>query len=153
MKQLHQLIYQLESKIELHDKINPSVSTSTIGWQIEHSFITIYKVVNVVKNSNPKEYKWKFNKNKILISILGFFPRGKANAPKIVLPDEIITKESIKSSLEKVKTTLVEWDSLDKNAHFQHPFFGNLNKKSTMWFLNMHTKHHLKIVNDICNKN
>jgi len=150
MKELYQLISQLESKIPFHEKTNPIVSSSTVGWQIEHSLKTIYQIALAVKNSNPQEYKWKFNKSKLFISIIGFIPRGKAKAPKVVLPDENISEESLMLSLQKVKTALQEWDSFDKNAYFPHPFFGNLNKKSTMWFLKLHTNHHLKIVNDIC---
>jgi len=152
MKELNQLISSLESKIELHQKTNASVSNSTVGWQIEHSLKTIFQIVETVKNSNPNDYEWKFNKFKLLISVIGFIPRGKAKAPKVVLPDENISEESLLSSLQKVKSALQEWDSVDKNAYFPHPYFGNLNKKSTEWFLNLHTNHHLKIVNDICNK-
>ena len=150
MQNLQNLISQIENKIPFHEKTNSSVSNSTVGWQIEHSLKTIYQIVQSVKNSNPQEYRWKFNKSKLFISILGFIPRGKAKAPKVVLPDENITEESLLSSLQKVKSALQEWDSFDKNAYFPHPYFGNLNKKSTEWFLNLHTNHHLKIVNDIC---
>jgi len=150
MQNLQNLISQLESKIPFHEKTNSSVSNATVGWQIEHSLKTIYQISLAVKNSNPQEYRWKFNKSKLFISILGFIPRGKAKAPKVVLPDENISEESLLLSLQKVKSALQEWDTFDKNAYFPHPFFGNLNKKSTMWFLKLHTKHHLKIVNDIC---
>jgi hypothetical protein len=150
MQNLQNLISQLESKIPFHEKTKSSVSNSTVGWQIEHSLKTIYQITSVVKNSNPQEYRWKFNKSKLFISILGFIPRGKAKAPKVVLPDENISEESLLLSLQKVKSALQEWDSFDKNVYFPHPFFGNLNKKSTEWFLNLHTNHHLKIVNDIC---
>lgn len=150
MQNIQNLISQLESKIPFHEKINLSVSNATVGWQIEHSLKTIYQIVLVVKNSNAQEYQWKFNKSKLFISILGFIPRGKAKAPKVVLPDENISEESLLLSLQKAKSALQEWDSFDKNAYFPHPFFGNLNKKSTMWFLKLHTNHHLKIVNDIC---
>ncbi len=150
MQTLQNLISQLESKIPFHEKTNPSVSSSTVGWQIEHSLKTIFQVLQVVKASNPEDYQRKFNKNKLFISVLGFFPRGKAKAPKVVLPEGNITEESLKNSIEKVKTALQNWESLDKNAHFPHPFFGKLNKKSTKWFLKLHTNHHLKIVNDIC---
>jgi hypothetical protein len=150
MQNIQNLISQLESKIPFYEKTNPSVSNATVGWQIEHSLKTIYQIVLVVKNSNPQEYQWKFNKSKLFISILGFIPRGKAKAPKVVLPDDTISEESLLLSLQKVKSALQEWDSFDKNAYFPHPFFGNLNKKSTIWFLNLHTNHHLKIVNDIC---
>lgn len=150
MQDLKNLISQLESKIPFFDKANPSVSNSTVGWQIEHSLKTIHQISLAVKNSNPIEYQWKFNKSKLFISIIGFIPRGKAKAPKVVLPDGTISEESLTNSLQNVKTIIEEWKSLDKNAYFQHPFFGNLNKKSTEWFLKLHTNHHLKIVNDIC---
>lgn len=150
MKELYQLISQLESKIPFHEKTNPTVSSSTVGWQIEHSLKTIYQIALAIKNSNPQEYQWKFNKSKLFISIIGFIPRGKAKAPKVVLPDETISEKSLINSLQNVKAILEEWKSFDKNAYFKHPFFGNLNKKSTMWFLKLHTNHHLKIVNDIC---
>ncbi len=150
MQKLQNLISQLESKIPFHQKTNSSVSNATVGWQIEHSLKTIYQISLAVKNSKPQEYRWKFNKSKLFISILGFIPRGKAKAPKVVLPDDNISEESLLLSLQKVKSALQEWDSFDKNCYFSHPFFGNLNKKSTEWFLNLHTKHHLKIVNDIC---
>jgi hypothetical protein len=149
MQNLQNIIFQLESKIPFHEKSNFSVSNATIGWQIEHSLKTIFQIIQVVKESNPEEYQWKFNKNKLLISVIGFIPRGKAKAPKVVLPDENITEESLRISLQKVKTALQEWESFNKNAHFPHPYFGKLNKKSTEWFLKLHTKHHLKIINDI----
>jgi hypothetical protein len=52
-----------------------------------------------------------------------------------------------------VKGNLMDWEKLDKNAHFQHPFFGILNKKETDNFLALHTKHHLMIIKDILETN
>jgi hypothetical protein len=150
MQNLQNILSLLESKIPFHEKTNLVVSNSTVGWQIEHSLKTIYQIIQVVKISNPDDYQWKFNKSKLFVSILGFIPRGKAKAPKVVLPDGTITEESLRTSILKVKTALQEWESFDKNAHFPHPYFGKLNKKSTEWFLNLHTNHHLKIINDIC---
>ena len=150
MTKLNHLLDSLESKIEWHDAIDTKVSQREVSWHMAHSLKVIAKVIEAVKNSNPQEYQWKFNKSKLFISVLGFIPRGKAKAPKVVLPDENISEESLLLSLQKVKSTLQEWDSFDKNAYFPHPFFGNLNKKSTEWFLILHTNHHLKIVNDIC---
>lgn len=152
MEKLQNLLSQLESKIPFYEKSNPLVSNVTIGWQIEHSLKTIYQIIQFVKNSNPEDYQWKLNRNKLLVLIIGFIPRGKAKAPKVVQPDVTISKELLLSSLQKVKSAVQEWDSFDKNAHFPHPYFGKLNKKSTEWFLNLHTKHHLKIIDDIYKK-
>lgn len=147
---MNELLNQLESKINFFDKRNSKVSTETVGWQIAHSLKVISQIVAAVKNSDTDDYKWTFNKSRFLISITGFFPRGKARAPKSVLPDISIDKSSLENNLQEVREVLKNWPQLNENANFQHPFFGNLNKKSTEWFLKLHTKHHLKIINDIC---
>ncbi|MEY4335064.1 MAG: hypothetical protein RLZZ196_3814, partial [Bacteroidota bacterium] len=36
-----------------------------------------------------------------------------------------------------------------KNQFFVHPIFGKLNKKDTFTMLDIHTKHHLLIIQDI----
>jgi len=69
-----------------------------------------------------------------LVSTVGFIPRGKAKAPKIVVPDGNITEDSLKNSLQKVKKSLQEWESFDNNAHFPHPYFGKLNKNQPNGF-------------------
>ncbi len=41
---------------------------------------------------------------------------------------------------------------LPENVYFNHHVFGMLTKKQTLRFLEIHTKYHLKIVNDILKK-
>ena len=67
MQKLEKQISQLESKIPFFEKTNSSISSATVGWQIEHSLKTILIIFNNVKNSNPENYKWKFNKIRLLI--------------------------------------------------------------------------------------
>ena len=40
-------------------------------------------------------------------------------------------------------------EAIDKRAYFIHHIFGSLNKEQTIRFLNIHTNHHLNIVEDI----
>jgi len=154
MQNLQNLISQLESKISQFETTNLAVSGGSVGWHIEHSLKTIDQIVTACKNSNPSDYQWHFNFKRFLImSIAKKIPRGKARAPKIVRPEGDISLETLVLSLEKVKENLKNWESLDKNAHFPHPFFGVLNKKETENFLVLHTKHHLMIINDILKTN
>lgn len=152
MQKLQQLVLDIEAFISSHEKTNPSISNVSVGWQMEHSLKTIYQIVKVLKQSNPELYQWKFNKNRLLVSTLNFIPRGKAKAPKVVLPDDNISLETLQKNLIKVKEILQNWETIDINSYFNHPFFGDLNKKQTEWFLVLHTNHHLKIIKDICNK-
>lgn len=150
MTKLLSLLEQLESYIADYEKVNLSISKSSVGWHLEHSFLVLYAVSNNLKKSNPSDYKWKFNFNRFLVqTILKKIPRGRGKAPKSVQPVEEITSESLKNKLEKVRNSLAELESLDAKNHFTHPYFGNLNLKNTIHFLELHTKHHLKIIEDI----
>ena len=83
---------------------------------------------------------------------LGYFPRGKAKAPKYVKPPEVILKEDLVSQLQLAKTNVSTIADLNKNAYFKHPLFGHINKKRVTKFLVLHTTHHLKIMEDIMKK-
>jgi hypothetical protein len=52
-------------------------------------------------------------------------------------------------TFRKIKNSLVDLETLNANSYFTHPYFGDLNLKKTIWFLNLHTNHHLKIIKDI----
>ena len=154
MQELHKLLNQLESDISSFDKVNLAVSSVSVGWHIEHSLKTIDQIVTACKKSNPVNYKWRFNFKRVLImGIVKKIPREKAKAPKIVRPDGTISSDSLQLSLQKVKENLIDWNQLEKNAHFSHPFFGDLNKKETEEFLVLHTKHHLMIIDDVLKLN
>ncbi|WP_297867846.1 hypothetical protein [uncultured Flavobacterium sp.] len=150
MQELHRLLDQLESDISSFDKVNLAVSSGSVGWHMAHSLKTIDQIVTACKHSNPSKYQWHFNFKRFLImSVAKKIPRGKARAPKIVRPEGDISLETLSLGLEKVRENLKDWDKLDKNAHFPHPFFGMLNKKKTEYFLILHTKHHWMIIKDI----
>ncbi|MDI1317336.1 DinB family protein [Flavobacterium sp.] len=150
IQKLNLLLDQLESHLEDFEETNPIVSTATIGWQIDHSFLVINEVVIHIKKSNPKEYKWKFNKNRFLVqTLLRKIPRGKVRAPKGVQSFEEITLEYLRRQLEITRNNIAELETLEAKNYFVHPFMGYLNLKTTVDFLELHTKHHLKIIEDI----
>jgi hypothetical protein len=54
--------------------------------------------------------------------------------------------------LQTAKNNIEKMKHLPKNAFFKHPFFDHLNKKDTYKFLQLHTIHHLKIIEEIAGK-
>lgn len=143
------LIKELESYVAIKDKRNDSVSTSNVAWQIDHSLKVINLVSNTFINSNPEDYKSRFNKWRIFLFTLGYIPRGKAKAPEIVRPPEIISDEDLTLQAQLAYQNIEKIKSANKHAHFKHFIFGVLNKKRTIRFLQLHTNHHLKIIRDI----
>ena len=149
MKQLQLLISELESHIADFDKSNPKISNSTVGWQVDHSLIMVNVIIDQLKKSNPNNYRWRFNKLRMVFKIVNKFPRGKVRAPKSVQPVGIASVEELRTKVILTKKNLADLESLPADSYFTHPIFGELNLKQTIWFLRLHTKHHLKIIQDI----
>lgn len=148
MEKLLKQLNSLDDKIAQHECINLEVSKVSVGWQIEHTLLTIEEIIKAMANSNPANYKWKFSFAKIIILILKKLPRGKAKVPKIVTPKEY-TEASLKSHLQEVKGLLKKLETIDKDQYFYHPYFGDLKRKEAIKFIEIHTKHHLDIIDDI----
>jgi hypothetical protein len=152
MKELNDLIGQIENNLPQWEKQNTTISHATVGWQLDHSLLVINGIIAQLVKSNPKDYQWRPNWKRIYIKLRNNIPRGKAKAPKQVRPAETITIETLQDKLRLAQNGLKMLESLPKNSFFTHPYFGDLNLKAAIWFLKLHTRHHLKIVNDIINK-
>jgi len=148
-KKISNVIAILECHIENHNVSNSKVSTGNVGWHIDHSLKVINNVIVALQKSDPNSYKKNFSFLGKLFFKLGYFPRGKAKAPKHVKPPEVVLKEDLISQMQQAKIHIESIASLDKNAYFKHPLFGNINTTRVYRFLMLHTNHHLKIINDI----
>jgi len=149
MHNLNQILNQLESKIPHHDVMNADVSQTDAGWHMEHSMLTINGITNSLIKSNPDLYKGKFKLIKLIVFTMGKIPRGKAKAPKVVQPSSAISKDSLMKHLEETRLKINELKTISNDKYFDHPVFGHLKLKDTIRFLEIHTNHHLKIVEDI----
>ena len=149
MKNLETLLNQLESRIPLFEMENIAISKSNVGWHIEHSLLTLNGVTKVLLQSNPKDYQWRFNFIRILVLKRGKIPRGKAKAPKVVVPQTTIDKATLITHIKESRNSLLELKTISKDHYFEHPFFGKIKRNDTIRFLEIHTNHHLKIIEDI----
>lgn len=149
MNNLSVLLNVLESKITKHELMDPAISNASVGWHIEHTLLTINLIVEALKRSDPGNYKWQFNFTRTLVLTIRKIPRGRAKSPKSVQPKINFTRETLQEHIGMAKRKLSELRPLKTNAYFEHPFFGKLNLKPAIKFLNIHTKHHIDIINDI----
>ncbi|MBL0355605.1 MAG: DinB family protein [Chitinophagaceae bacterium] len=149
MSELTKLLNQIETKISHFERINHAVSKSDVGWHIEHSLLTLTGITNALEKSNPKDYEWKFNFIRMVVLTMKKIPRGRAKTPEVVQPKVKYDIESLTNHLLKTRAKIDELQALDKNKYFEHPFFGKLKLKQTINFLEIHTQHHLNIINEI----
>jgi hypothetical protein len=149
MKKLQNLVIELASKIPFQNEVNTNISSSSIGWHIEHSFLVLNGIIETLKCSDPKEYSWKFNFIRLIVMSLKKIPRGKGKAPKVVTPNGQLSSESLQQHFLKTIESLKELETLESNRFFTHPYFGKMKLKQTITFLEIHTQHHLKIAAEI----
>ena len=149
MNKINNLLNQLEAKISNGENLNPVISKGSVAWHIEHSLLTINLIINALIQSNPKNYKWKFSFIRMVVLLMKKIPRGKAKSPKVVLPHENISNESLVRHLLLTKDSIMNLESLSKDKYFTHPYFGDLKLNQTIRFLEIHTQHHLEIIEDI----
>ena len=149
MDKLLKCLNELENQISNSESLNLAISKSSVGWHIEHTLLTINVIIDRLKNSDPNDYTWKFNFPKILVFTINKIPRGRAQSPVPVQPKNNFTIDTLKQHVESTKRKLTELQILKPTNYIEHPVFGKLKLKHTIKFLEIHTKHHIHIINDI----
>jgi len=149
MKSLVTIINELESKLPFIELKKEAVSQVAVGWHLEHSLLALLKMITAVEHSDPADYKWEFNLKRFIVLGLGKIPRGRAEVPDSVKPGENINMATIKPLIERAKQKAEMFEKLSNDKFFKHPFFGDLRLKQARRIIDIHTKHHIKIINDI----
>jgi hypothetical protein len=151
MHKLLKQIKELESKIPNQEDYNPEISKSNVGWHIEHILLTNKMILEAVEKSNPADYTWSFKLPRIVVFTMNKIPRGRAKAPKVVVP-KTYDEQTLLEHLKIVTLKIQALENMSSDKYFDHPYFGNLRLNKTIKFLEIHTKHHLEIINDIIKK-
>ena len=103
---MNQLLADLSKKIPLADHQNTAISTSNVGWHIEHSLLVINGIIIQLQQTDPASYKWQFKWAKIMVFWMNKIPRGKGKAPKIVQPQSNANQEILEQQLQKATNLL-----------------------------------------------
>ncbi|MFZ4672405.1 MAG: DinB family protein [Flavobacterium sp.] len=148
MHKLLNYVKELESKIPNQEDYNPEISKSNVGWHIEHILLTNKMILEAVEKSNPADYTWSFKLPRIVVFTMNKIPRGRAKAPKVVVP-KTYDEQTLLEHLKIVTLKIQGLENMSSDKYFDHPYFGNLRLNKTIKFLEIHTNHHLEIINDI----
>lgn len=149
MKPLDQLLKELENNLPMMQRQNPAVSEASVGWHIEHTILAAIKMINAVAHSDPEKYRGRFNWRRSLVFATGRIPRGKAKAPQAVIPTSQMDATAITAQMATLRDKLHHMSMLKPKHFFEHPFFGPLHVKHTLRAIQIHTQHHLKIIQEI----
>lgn len=152
MKKLVQYVNELKTYLPNASTLNEKVSSSSVGWHIDHSLLVLSQIIAAMETSDPVNYQYHFNFKRFLAFSMNRFPRGAAKAPKQVKPTDAFNETSTIAAFENMMRRLTVLENLAPNQFFLHPFFGKLNKKAAIKMLTIHTAHHILIIKDIIQK-
>ena len=148
MRNIEKRLEKLYTFIKDADRVNSSVSSANVGWHIEHSLLVIIKMISALTASDPAQYKWKFNLARAMVFTINKFPRGRGKAPDPVNPKQI-ERTDFDALFSKTREKIEELKKADPNKFYEHNIFGVLNKKNTFVLLDIHTNHHIQIIEDV----
>ena len=148
MRDLKKPLSELQRYVAHAYRVNKGVSAVNVGWHIEHSILVMTKSVSALCKSDPADYKWQFNHLRTLVFLLNRFPRGKGKAPDEVMPKQAVGTD-FNALFEKGEAALTKLDSADPRQFFVHSLLGKLDRRNTAILLDIHTRHHLRIIRDI----
>lgn len=150
MKPLEAMMDELEGLIPDYEKTNTSISATSVGWHIAHSFMVLERMSMSVAQSDAAQFKKpSFSFKKWVVMLLGRIPRGRGKAPATVVPTETITLQIINERLASAKRAIEEMKTANEHGFMTHPIFGILNKKETLRFMQIHSHHHIAIAKEI----
>ena len=142
-------IDRLEAFTVQMNAIDTAVSKVGVDWHLAHSLKTINGICDALAQSDPADYSWSANVTRTMSLTFNFIPRGRAQSPQSVIPDEIITISDLQQLLQSARTKIETAIKLPEDSHFEHPVFGMIRRAEALRFLEVHTQHHLKIIEDI----
>ena len=132
----------------------PEVSAWSVAQQLEHLVLSDRTILDGLEKIERGEIAARGGGETLLgrvILLAGRIPRGKGKAPERVLPSGL-DGEATAAALETVKRRFESLDlaRLDASAGtFAHPFFGHLTGGRWLRFVDVHHRHHGRIIDEI----
>jgi DinB superfamily len=131
---------------------NDRVSTWCLAEQLDHVTKVTASVVNVLADPNAKRLDSGINGIGRVILRFGWIPRGIGKSPKRFRGAPAIAAD-LDAAIERVALAFdaLPFDALRKSRVpvMPHPRFGGLTPPQALRFIEVHTQHHLKIIDDI----
>lgn len=144
-----EILSRLEKALPHANKQNDHISARGVDWHLEHSLKIINSICNTLIDSKPEDYTPKFSLAKYYILWSKSIPRGKGRSPKPFNNKGVVDTSKLPEYLTQAKERLNSIQDLHPKQHFRHPMFGDLELQHAKKFINIHTAHHLDIIEEI----
>ncbi len=140
---------EIEQYLPNLDRKDPAVSAWSVREQLHHALLSADGIARAVVESTPGTRRPSLSPIKWLVLTTGKIPRGRARAPKRVLPSASVSREELEELLVHARESLASAEAADPAAWYDHFVFGVMGRNAAIRLIHLHTRHHLAIVRDI----
>ena len=120
-----------------------------MGMQIEHCLLGTMGICSALVNSKPYTGKIKKGFWRRLVFLTGIIPRGRAKCPKAVIPTDQATEPGLRELLAEAGLSAQKAAESNCDCWWKHFALGVMKRDEALKFVEIHNKHHLKIISDI----
>lgn len=130
------------------DAMNTSVSGWTVGEHLEHVCTVAAGFGVVLISGRGPSFEATMPEFRDMVLVEGHIPRGKVKAPPAASPKGLESAESYVRMLDKTLARLQSAAQQPADRSADHPLLGTLGRDEVFRFLQVHTAHHLAIIDD-----
>jgi hypothetical protein len=140
---------ELRAAVAHADSSAARVSKWSVGMHIHHCCLGMMGICRVLSASQPPPPGSRFSLAAAFVFLTGRIPRGRGKAAEVVLPKQDVSQEELSALLDESERMLAAARELDRGAWFEHFAFGVLARDRALRFVEIHNRHHLRIISDI----
>jgi len=147
-------ISELKDLLSVTDNRIPRVSKWSCHQHVDHmTKVMKVSLSNLLEGERLSHQKPKPNLKAWYVLITGSIPRGRVQAPEIVMPDTS-SAETLLEELRQLEELVERLATKDKDKEFKkrtmrHPALGILGAPHWVRFLKIHNDHHLRIIREL----
>lgn len=138
-----------EALLPHRSAIAPSVSRWSVGMHIHHAALVMHGVVDSAFSCREAAPRWSPNLLGRVVLLTGRMPRGRAPAPEATRPSDSPHEGLLLTALHAATLAVRRLPAAPANVWFRHFALGVLRGRSVSRFLEVHNRHHLRIISDI----
>ena len=149
-------LIELAADERLHDVAAPRVSAWSVGKQLEHLMLSDKSILDSLDRLIDGRSGPAAGGPTLIARILlrlGYIPRGAGKAPPVAQPadrDAADVEAGLRRNRQRLDHLGEQLPLLEEAGwRSRHPVFGALDIGEWMRFMDVHHRHHLKIVRDI----
>jgi hypothetical protein len=146
---VHGQIRAFEALVGHASAVTPRISRWSVGMHIHHCSLAMVGVARAVMRQSGPRPRWTPNLLRTMVLLTGRIPRGRSQTPAEARPIPGYHERQLVSVLRDADDIVRELVDAPADAWFRHFALGIIRMRSVPRFLEVHNRHHLRIIRDI----